>query len=214
MNLESFSQKILEGIQILSLPTISPTQLEKLYWFQTILIKWNKKINVTAHRNELESIEKNFIDCLVLTSLIKSQNNILDVGSGGGFPGLVLKISMPNLKISLLESNLKKSAFLSNVIRELALELIEVVPNRLEEKMLDSIFFDQHDAIVSRATIPIKNFIPLIAEYLKKDKKVILMIGKSDFSEELFKGFILESKYFYQLPFSKLERAVYIFRKI
>ncbi len=214
MNLESFSQKTLEGIQILSLPTISPLQLEKLYLFQNILIKWNKKINVTAHRDEFESLEKNFIDCLALTSLIDSSDNVLDVGSGAGFPGLVLKLSIPNLKISLIESNLKKCAFLQNVISELSLDGIEVVSSRFEEKICNSIFSDKFDVIVSRATIPIKNFFPLLTKNIKKNKKVILMIGKSDFSEEFFEGFALENKFFYQLPFSKLERGIFSFRKI
>ena len=213
MNLESFSQKISEGVRILSLSKLSSSQVEKLYLFQQTLLKWNKKINLTAHREELESLEKNFLDCLTLVPLIPPNKNVLDIGSGGGFPGLVLKIMIPEIEISLLEANQKKSSFLNYVIQELSLKNVQVVTKRLEEIKTDPNFDYQFDSIVSRATISSEKLLPIVPNFMKQNGRVLCMIGKSDFDlSEIFDQFKLEEKYFYKLPFSKSERGVFVFR--
>lgn len=215
MDIQSFSEKIRQGLEILSVPNLSKNQFDQLYAFHLLLTKWNKKINLTAHREELESLEKNFLDCLTLTPLISSNKKVLDIGSGAGFPGLVLKITISEIDISLLEANQKKGSFLEQVIQELSLKEIRVLTKRLEEIENDSSFQFQFDSIVSRATISPEKLLPFAKKLLKEDGKIFCMIGKSDFnlSEVQFDNFKLEDKVFYKLPFSKSERGIFVFSK-
>src|SRR5690242_5864954 len=103
MNQNLWSRNLISGLQQMSLPPLSEETISNLFHYNQILLKWNQKINLTAHRSEEESLEKNFLDCLSLLSLVRETSKTIDIGSGAGFPGLVLKITFPSLKMSLIE---------------------------------------------------------------------------------------------------------------
>ena len=97
------------------------------------LMMWNKKINLTAIKQPLKIAEKHFIDSLAAASFIKNKNSIIDLGSGGGFPGIPLKIMNPLLHVVLVDSSRKKINFLKHVIRLLGLQVIDAIHSRAQD---------------------------------------------------------------------------------
>ncbi len=144
---------------ILELKTInlelSTKQLKQIDDFCEFLINENKKTNLTAI-TELESIYlKHIYDSLTITKIINLNNyqTLLDIGCGAGFPGIILKIVFPDLKITLLDSNGKKTNFLKNAIKYLKLENIIVINQRAEEFIINHREF--YDIVTARAVAPL-----------------------------------------------------------
>ena len=103
------------------------------------LIKWNRKVNLVAKKTSLDDVvEKHFLDSLTLLPVLEKyapgKGEILDIGSGAGFPGLDVKTACPEHSVTLLEPRLRRVSFLNYIIRLLALQGIEVIPHRTDEK--------------------------------------------------------------------------------
>ena len=102
--------------------------------YMAMLLAWNEKINLTAIRDPLEMLYRHFCECMYAAGAVPLQTGRLaDVGSGGGFPGLALKIARPELQVVLVESNVKKATFLAEVVRELGFSDTRVLISRYEE---------------------------------------------------------------------------------
>src|SRR5882762_2437346 len=102
--------------------TLDHKQVQQIQQYTKLLLTWNEKINLTAIRDPLEILYRHFCECMYAAEALHLENGRLaDVGSGGGFPGLALKIIRPGLRVFLVESNIKKVTFLAEVIRELGL---------------------------------------------------------------------------------------------
>src|SRR5713226_3433565 len=109
-------------------------QVLQIQQYMKILLAWNEKINLTAIRDPREVLYRHFCESMYAAGAVPVENGRLaDVGSGGGFPGLPLKIIRPDLHVILIESNLKKATFLAEVIRELDLSDTQVLVRRYEE---------------------------------------------------------------------------------
>src|SRR6266404_4289303 len=109
-------------------------QVLQIQQYIKILLAWNEKVNLTAIRDPLEILYRHFCESMYAAEIIPERDGRLaDVGSGGGFPGLPLKIIRPDLRVFLVESNLKKATFLAEVIRELGLNDAQVLVRRYEE---------------------------------------------------------------------------------
>ena len=101
---------------------LTPEQLSMVQRYITILLAWNEKVNLTAIRDPLEILYRHFCESMYAATAVPLQaGRLADVGSGGGFPGLALKIARPELQVFLIESNVKKATFLAEVVRELYL---------------------------------------------------------------------------------------------
>ncbi len=98
-----------------------------------LLLRWNRRINLTAIRTEEECITRHFGETLYLSRRVKLEGKLLDIGSGAGFPGLALKIAFPGISVTLLEPAYKKRAFLKEVARACEMKCVEVRPERLKE---------------------------------------------------------------------------------
>jgi 16S rRNA (guanine527-N7)-methyltransferase len=99
-----------------------------------LLLAWNEKINLTAIRDPLEILNRHFCESMYAAEAVPVENGRLaDVGSGGGFPGLPLKIMRPNLQVFLVESNMKKATFLAEVLRNIELPETKVLVSRYED---------------------------------------------------------------------------------
>ena len=110
------------------------TQIEQIQKYIALLLKWNDAMNLTAIQDPLEILYRHFCESMFGASLVPIQNGRLaDVGSGGGFPGLPLKIVRPDLEVCLIDSNVKKATFLAEVVRELGLPGARVLVSRYEE---------------------------------------------------------------------------------
>lgn len=176
MNKEEFIQE-LKKINI-ELTEQKLNQLDKYYH---ILVEENQKYNLTAITQEQDVYLKHFYDSLTLTKIIdlKSQY-LLDIGTGAGFPGLVLKIVFPELKIDLLDSTNKKCVFLKHVIDTLALKNINVINARAEEYAKDN--KEIYDIVTSRAVAPLKHLLEYSIPLVKIDGNFIAL--KSNIAEE------------------------------
>ncbi|MBL7685469.1 MAG: 16S rRNA (guanine(527)-N(7))-methyltransferase RsmG [Deltaproteobacteria bacterium] len=210
-----FIQKISNGLESIQISPPSHLELKNLYLFHCLLQKWNQKINLTAHREEMLSLEKNFIDCIILSSIIDFRHlkSIIDFGSGAGFPGIVLKILNSKSIIFLIESDKRKSAFLMTVIRELNLGGIEVLNEHVQfDVILNSM--NQVDAIVSRATVQIPCLAKLAEKNLKSKGCLYAMVSQSDpnCSEEI-PFFESPALHDYLLPFSSIKRRIISYKK-
>ncbi len=125
------------------------------------LLAWNKKTNITGITGEYEIYKNHFLDSLSILPLINPEGNLLDVGTGGGFPGLVLRIVCPNLKVTVMDSVAKKVVFLDHIIEKLKLTGAEAKWGRAEEFGRDPAFREQYDVVTARAVATM----PVLAEF-------------------------------------------------
>ena len=160
---------------------LSDSQYDQFIKYYEMLIKWNEVMNLTAITEFDEVIVKHFVDSISLIKAIdvNKKINIIDIGTGAGFPGIPLKIAYPNLKITLLDSLNKRVGFLNEVISELELKDIEALHARSEDLGRDEEFREQYDLAVSRAVA----YLPTLSEYCLPFVKVggyyICMKGSS-----------------------------------
>ncbi len=112
---------------------LSSAQTTQLLTYLDLLLRWNRRINLTAIRTPEECVTRHFGESLYLGRWVELRGKLLDIGSGAGFPGLALKIIFPQLVITLLEPVAKKRAFLKEVMRACGMELVEVRPERLQD---------------------------------------------------------------------------------
>jgi 16S rRNA (guanine527-N7)-methyltransferase len=161
--------------------TLGDQQVLQIQQYIKILLTWNEKINLTAIRDPREILYRHFCESMYAASVVPVENGRLaDVGSGAGFPGLPLKIMRPDLQAILIESNLKKAAFLAEVIRELELRDTQVLVRRYEELGEE---VAPLDFVCSRA---LGEFVPFLEWALSDQlatKQVILWIGARDLPE-------------------------------
>jgi 16S rRNA (guanine527-N7)-methyltransferase len=161
---------------------ISPTkeQLEQLETYAKMLLEYNKKFNLTAITKQEDIYLKHFYDSLTITKEIDldQELKVLDIGTGAGFPGIVLKIFFPKLDLILLDSNNKKISFLNEVIKELGLKKIKCIHGRAEE--LPTNYREYFDIVTSRAVANLRVLTELSIPYLKVNGYFISLKGKAD----------------------------------
>lgn len=151
---EQHAQELTEGAQQLNV-VLSEQQQQQLLQYLGLLIKWNKAYNLTAVRNPDEMVSRHLLDSLSVVQYVEQYgNDWLDVGSGGGMPGVPLAIIFPDRKFTLLDSNGKKTRFLTQVKLELKLDNLEVIHKRAEA------FTPEHpfSGIISRAFSSLADF--------------------------------------------------------
>lgn len=125
-------QKLQEGLTALGL-TLTTAQQLLLLEYVALLKKWNSTYNLTALRDEQTMISHHILDSLTLLPYIEQVSTLMDVGSGGGMPGIPAAICRPDLQITLLDANTKKTTFLRQAVIELGLNNVTVASGRVEE---------------------------------------------------------------------------------
>jgi 16S rRNA (guanine527-N7)-methyltransferase len=146
-----------------------------------LLLVWNDKVNLTAIRDPLEILYRHFCESMFGTVAVPLlAGRLADVGSGGGFPGLPLRILRPELRVLLIESNIKKATFLAEVVRELDLRNVTVHVGRYEEMTAD---LAPLDYICSRAFGEFKAFLLWSSTEVLAVKNVVLWVGTRDLEE-------------------------------
>ena len=200
MNKEEFIKE-LEKLGI----NISNNQLEKLNTYYKMLIDYNTHTNLTRITEEKDVYLKHFYDSLTIIKAIKLNNqSVLDIGTGAGFPGLVLKIVFPNLKVTLVDSLNKRIIFLNNVIKELNLENIKAIHARAEEYIIDN--REKFDIVTSRAVANLNILSELCIPYVKVGGYFIAMKAEAEeeinLSQNVIKtlGGVLKDTIIFKLP--------------
>ena len=210
MNKDEFKKYTKElGIEL------TEQQLSQLDKFYKLLIEWNEKINLTRITDEKEVYLKHFYDSLTIAKVInlKEKKTLCDVGTGAGFPGIVLKIVYPNLRITLVDSLLKRVNYLNEIIKELELNDIEAIHIRGED------FRGSFDVVTSRAVANIEKLLNYTMHLVDKKGLFIAMKGNIDneltntVRRKIEKKFIIDRIEKFLLPIEESQRSILIIRK-
>ncbi len=178
-------ETLLKGVRDLNID-LSQVQIEKFIKYKELLKEWNEKINITAITEDDEIDIKHFLDSLtpVTTKLFENNIKVIDIGTGGGFPGLPLKIYNEGLKVTLLDSLNKRIVFLNEVIKALELSDIEAVHGRAEELGRKAEYREKYDISISRAVASLNTLSEYCIPFVKVGGYFISMKGP-DVEEEL-----------------------------
>ncbi|WP_447985434.1 16S rRNA (guanine(527)-N(7))-methyltransferase RsmG [Nitrospira sp. Nam74] len=191
---------------------------EQLGLFQTYLRElraWNRKTNLTAITDPQEIIVKHFLDSLACSKgLVDFSTNLelLDIGSGAGFPGLPLKIAMPELSVTLLEPASKKIAFLRHIVGTLQLKSVKAIPKTLEAFALDHTNHKKFSYVISRA-LNMSLIIERCLGLLSAEGRLILCRSKPLSETETPGMFEVERELSYDLPCGYGHRVLSILKR-
>ena len=206
MTREQFVDEVLKlGVEV------TDFHLDLLDKYYKLLIEWNEKINLTSITNYEEVYLKHFYDSLTVCKVIDLNNeeSFCDVGTGAGFPGIVIKIFFPHLKMTLVDALNKRVNFLKIVISDLNLKDIEVVHARAEEFALDN--REIFDVVCSRAVAAMNVLLEFCLPMVKISKYFIALKGKNldeySFALSKLNGKVIDENHFY-LPIEKSERTI------
>jgi len=217
MQRKQFGDLIARGLEGFEL-ALDNQRIDALYIYFKELKRWSAKINLVSKESSDEVIvEKHFIDSMSLLSLLDEQSDYLaDIGSGAGLPGLVCKIAMPQVRVSLVEPRLKRVSFLRHIIRSCGLNWIDVQVSRIEADV-QLMHEAEFTAVTSRAVTDINLFLEMCARFNRPTCRIICMKGpryKSELSkaaQQLKKWNLIDTKH-YHLPFSQAVRALLVFQ--
>lgn len=201
--------------------TLSGGQIEQLVKYAAMLVRWNEKMNLTAITDNEGIATKHFLDSMSALTTGRVFGRVIDVGTGAGFPGLVLKIAKPELDLTLLDSLNKRVTFLRALGGELGLDGVEYIHSRAEDGGQSALYRGKFDTVVSRAVanmavlsewclpflkvggrfLALKG--PLAGEELKNAKRAISILGGE-----------VEEVREVKIPFTELEHKIIIVKKV
>ncbi len=167
---------IAQGAESLGI-RVDACQMERFSVHAEQLLAWTRKCNLTAITDPEEIAVKHFVDSLAPAAWMDPAGSLLDIGSGGGFPGIPLKILMPELNLTLIDASRKKVSFLNHLIRVLKLNSARAVHVRAEDLALNKPA-ENFDAIISRALGPLDEFAQMALPLLKTNGTMIAMKGR------------------------------------
>lgn len=202
--------------------TLTENQYEQFQKYFELLVEWNEKMNLTAITDESGVALKHFADSLSLLNFVDIPQNstLADVGTGAGFPGVVLKIARPDIKLTLIDSLNKRLVFLNEVCSQLGIDA-ELIHSRAEDGARDEKLRESFDFAVSRAVARMNVLSEYCLPYVKVGGAFCAMKGaqaNEEFKESLNAintlGGKLENKYFFELPENGGERAIAVVRKV
>lgn len=181
-------QLLLEGAKELGLG-LTDVQLEQFMKYKALLLEWNQKMNLTAITEDIEVITKHFLDCLTVHNAIPMADvkTLVDIGTGAGFPGLVIKIAYPHIQVTLVDALKKRLTFLETVIQELGLQKIECMHGRAEDLGKNKEFRESFEVCASRAVANLAVLGEYTLPFVKQGGYLIALKGQK-LDEELEQG--------------------------
>lgn len=156
---------------------ISNEEIEKLYIYMKEILEWNKKVNVTAIKDEKEFIVKHFIDSLTIEKYIANGEKVLDIGTGAGFPGIPIKITKNKSHVDLVDSVNKKLNVIRDIIPKIKVEDIECIHTRAEDLAKNVKYRESYDVVTSRAVANLTTLVEYMLPFAKVGGKIICMKG-------------------------------------
>lgn len=194
--------------------TLSKKQLEQLDKYYELLIEWNEKINLTRITEYEDVYLKHFYDSLTIAKVVdlSTKETLCDVGTGAGFPGVVLKIVYPNLKITLVDSLQKRVNYLNEIVKELGLEDIHAIHSRGED------FKETFDVVTARAVANIEKLVTYTMHLVNKNGIFVAMKGNIDeeltsqVEQKLNKKYKIEQIEKFLLPIENSNRSLIVIK--
>lgn len=197
---------------------LKDTEIAMLNEYYNILVEENKKYNLTRITEEKEVYLKHFYDSLTINKIINIQNqSICDLGSGAGFPGLVLAIVFPNAKLTLIEASTKKCNFLKIVKEKLKLTNVTIINTRVEEYAKEN--REKYDIVTARAVAPLKHLLEYGVPLLKVKGSFIAMKAKIENEEQNIENYYKklnikeEKRIVFNLPYEESIRTLVLYQK-
>ncbi len=180
------------------------------------LVFWNRKMNLVGDATQREIVIRHFIDSLTPVPFIaRPAGRLLDLGSGAGFPGIPLKIVLPSLQVSLLESSRKKASFLKHMIRRLCFTEARVIHARTEMAIRDASFCGAFDTVISRAAFKLPELLETAKHFLAPEGRLIAMKGPN-FRQEADRAgspeLVFEACHSIDVPFLHKHLNILIYR--
>jgi 16S rRNA (guanine527-N7)-methyltransferase len=194
---------------------LEPDQVELLDRYAQALWAWNEKLNLTRHTDYEKFVSRDVVDSQWLERFLDSAERVLDVGTGGGVPGIVLAILRPDLEVSLCESVAKKARVVEDIVRQLGLP-IAVHHARAEELLADH----EYDTLVVRAVAPLEKLLTWFKPHWASIGRLLVLKGPAWIEEraaaqekELLRGVRINTLATYPLPGSKSQSVVLEIRR-
>lgn len=195
---------------------LTEEQLNKLDQFYNLLIEWNEKINLTRITKKEDVYLKHFYDSLTLAKVIdlSTKETLCDVGTGAGFPGIVLKIVYPNLKITLVDALQKRVNYLNEIIKDLQLENIQAIHTRGED------LHDKYDVVTARAVANIEKLLKYTMHLVNNTGVFVAMKGNIDneltpeIENKISKKYQILKIEKFELPIENSQRSLIVIKSI
>ncbi len=215
-------QLLLDGAKELGI-NLTETQLNQFIMYKSLLQEWNEKMNLTAITEDREVMTKHFLDCMTIQKAIdmNTQKTVIDIGTGAGFPGLVIKIAFPHLEVTLVDALKKRLTFLEEVINQLGLKGIKCIYSRAEDLGKNKAYREGFDICASRAVANLAVLSEYTLPFVKIDGYLMALKGQK-IEEELEQGKKaikilggqLEEVIHASVPFTELDHKIAKIKKV
>ena len=211
---------IINGSRQLDIP-LDDVQVDKLMEYARLLVEWNEKINLTAITDDEGIVTKHFLDSLTAIKTGYVKGKVIDVGTGAGFPGLVLKIAKPEIKLTLLDSLNKRINFLKDVCEKVDINDVEFVHSRAEDGGKNRDYRGKFDTVVSRAVANLTVLSEWCIPFLKQGGYFLAL--KGPLAEQEVKdakraikilGGQIEDIVETEIPFTELKHKIIVIKKV
>ena len=203
---------LVEGIKSIGL-TLPVEAIEKFIVYFQELSRWNAKVNLTSLVNEEDIVVNLFIDSLALSLScdLSHSRSVIDIGSGGGFPGIPIKIAFPQTNVTLVEPRIKKTAFLHHIIGMLSIDGVSVKAQTIQEYTQGPGIGSSYDLAVSKAIKP-EDIFPAVRSVLHQKSRVCLYRSYSLGQSDSYYDMELEREVAYELPYGHGSRMLSILK--
>lgn len=220
MEIREFSNKIKDIAKNINLE-LNDEKVKKFYNYMELLLQWNEKVNLTAITEPNDIILKHFIDSLTIERYIDKNVNIIDIGTGAGFPGIPISIARTDINITLMDSLNKRIKFLDEVIKENKLNNAKTIHARAEELARDKDYREKFDIATSRAVASLNVLLEYMLPFVKVGGYCICMKG-SNIEDEILNSKralnalngVIEKIEEFELPNSDMSRNIIIVKKV
>jgi len=157
--------------------TLDKGQLDQFELYTTELLEWNRRINLTGLKTKEEVVVHHHMDSITPGRYLLETKRLMDFGTGAGFPGIPLKIAMPDIELYLVEARRKKLSFLRNVVLSLSLDNVHLCHGRVEDKMFCEEHRESMDTVITRAALKVRQVLDAGHVIVREGGRIVIMKG-------------------------------------